>query len=1487
MSYPSHGLDTPGRHDQTQRSLDDLDLGSIAASFTSPGLDKNPLQNMARNKQRGPTRSLSTPLRPTLAGGNRGLSNGKEFTPLLKSIHMSAMKSKLRNRMLPDSPIPDAEDGDETFRSGSTTGMKVLDSSSIASTPASNLRTIELHRRGGRRDKVPQVLQTEGQRLTLREQERMIDEVQRENFDLKMKMVLLQDKLGRLPVGERKAIEENIEIKVEKEGLKSELRKAKKSLSQSEKAIAELRREMGEMESKADSEYRSGMRGEEADRILSETLGKLEEKERELEEILDENDRLREEADGLFDKVNRIEHGERVEKEEEIRRLRNQVDELNGEKADLDGEVRRVEREKEELADELDAANHDLKEKELELKEMQLNKNREVGEKERQVRELERENREVKSQVERLREEKAGLEGNMDGALKTAHARIDSLQEMITGLQTQLQKETSAKAEVIEERERFEERVSKLGEEKRQLELKYEQMEDEKDALVFDRKKLEAEKQKAVAERDGLEDDLETLRDELRNKSFSFKSRVSERDEARKGIQQELATLKQEYDDLHEMYEEKVGECERLERRLTEVGGEFDGEVQTLQDKLDVLQHERDVAVKAQKELEGEVRKVKNELHNVTSEMELLQHRHDALTSEASTLQRDIAKLKANVREAQSALQHERETAAANEQTLQEEWKADSDRLTEALERARAAMEERRQQTERLVADWNLEKRQLQARAEKAEVMINSLQNTIDQLRQMEHGLQGKEAKVHQAFHDERERHHAAEQTLNRQIKDLQEEIAARKGTLEAKISELNGVREELRQSKKGEKALEEKIRLLDDEIEVLSAQLDEAGEDNNKDLVVVRAECEALRKKLAATKAELTRAENENAHAKADMQNIKVDLEAEMGGQNQLKIQLQEANRRLDGMQREKKLLQEQLSKVQTQAHAIRTTAMDIEAERDELLSQLKDLHGRVDITKNVDTEKMELRKAKSKLELDLQRIRDERGLYAEKAQQLEADLEEAFTNATREQAKLEKQVWDLQTQLKSAVEMREREVLAAKRNVDRLERRVSELTQADGGHDSGLDLELATVREHLAEARRRESEVVQRESQSKKAVRELRMKVDKLERELSEAQNELAMKSTVGASFMNTPGGRKAEVEELRRQLAEAQGKIREFRTQVKSLERAATSQKSAYEKLEYEKQLLEQEVNDCRSSNDELVQKNLDASGTIGTLRHKILQLEKGLNDAKINKHLRSSEATRSVQQQVAEERAELHQHLKQATLEIEQLQTEVESRNEEIRSHLKRQRELESQLRGVKRDKDRIDADVQMTANELRKIQGKYVKAKEKMGQMQLAWDNERKVVKDRIRAGVIGGVGARDGEVETLEKAIQESETRHLGELRGLARQIRYLKAKVEREKGFRMDLSFVKSFFLMQINLYSSCNEANLQMIEQMGIFPDRTIREKRPTLRAVAKAVMAAIRIKKRKQGWDTNKEMQVQLTKTLEKQRRRGSARVVDLRI
>ena len=61
-----------------------------------------------------------------------------------------------------------------------------------------------------------------------------------------------------------------------------------------------------------------------------------------------------------------------------------------------------------------------------------------------------------------------------------------------------------------------------------------------------------------------------------------------------------------------------------------------------------------------------------------------------------------------------------------------------------------------------------------------------------------------------------------------------------------------------------------------------------------------------------------------------------------------------------------------------------------------------------------------------------------------------------------------------------------------------------------------------------------------------------------------------------------------------------------------------------------------------------------------------------------------------------------------------------------------------------------------------------------------------------------------------------------------------------------------------------------------MQLIEQMGIFPDRYIREKRPALRSVVKAVIATIRIQKFKESWAVSKELRDSVARSLDKTRR-----------
>jgi len=77
--------------------------------------------------------------------------------------------------------------------------------------------------------------------MTLKEQERVVDEIKKENFGLKMKVYFLEERLSKLGPDEmERALKENIEIKVQNQDLKNEIKEYKKLLLESDKAIQTL-----------------------------------------------------------------------------------------------------------------------------------------------------------------------------------------------------------------------------------------------------------------------------------------------------------------------------------------------------------------------------------------------------------------------------------------------------------------------------------------------------------------------------------------------------------------------------------------------------------------------------------------------------------------------------------------------------------------------------------------------------------------------------------------------------------------------------------------------------------------------------------------------------------------------------------------------------------------------------------------------------------------------------------------------------------------------------------------------------------------------------------------------------------------------------------------------------------------------------------------------------------------------------------------------
>ncbi|KAG9236057.1 microtubule associated-domain-containing protein, partial [Amylocarpus encephaloides] len=222
------GLDTPRTNagDGPNSREFDFDI-SQAPSFISPTKDKD---NLVFQMQKGGRGTIKTPRSRVALGDRRNLPGGLgggEFTPLLKSAtRNSALRNGNENSIhtpgflkagglgnIPEdqSPLPylgsSVYDGSQNGSYMARTPAPQLDSSSTASTPMAILP---------RRNEGPGVLQ-DGNQLSLREQENVIDKIEKENFGLKLKIHFLEEALRKAGPGfSEAALKENTELKVDK-----------------------------------------------------------------------------------------------------------------------------------------------------------------------------------------------------------------------------------------------------------------------------------------------------------------------------------------------------------------------------------------------------------------------------------------------------------------------------------------------------------------------------------------------------------------------------------------------------------------------------------------------------------------------------------------------------------------------------------------------------------------------------------------------------------------------------------------------------------------------------------------------------------------------------------------------------------------------------------------------------------------------------------------------------------------------------------------------------------------------------------------------------------------------------------------------------------------------------------------------------------------------------------------------------------------------
>ena len=355
MGHPGYGgaLDTPrtnvGDATYLSRAPDFADI-SQEASFQSP--QKDGLLSQLRGGRN--VANLRTPRRRGPLADRQNLPpsvGGAEFTPLLKSATRNSVRRTGKENsanlvqatpaalnLIDEDDMTPLPRMDASMYTGSRNQsymdntLPQVEASSTASTPLALPP-----RRGG--DKGPL---TDGNQLSLREQENVIDRIEKENFGLKLKIHFLEDALRKAGPGfSEAALKENTELKVDKVTMQRELHRYKKHLTAAERDLETYRQQMLELQEKAKRKYADENARAEMDKLqrqVEERDALIEDLQRQLEEAQQGDDQVAKLQDDIGDLEAELREKEGFvsERDDEIEDLKDKLDEAEEKAKDIE-----------------------------------------------------------------------------------------------------------------------------------------------------------------------------------------------------------------------------------------------------------------------------------------------------------------------------------------------------------------------------------------------------------------------------------------------------------------------------------------------------------------------------------------------------------------------------------------------------------------------------------------------------------------------------------------------------------------------------------------------------------------------------------------------------------------------------------------------------------------------------------------------------------------------------------------------------------------------------------------------------------------------------------------------------------------------------------------------------------------------------------------------------------------------------------------------
>ena len=1081
-----------------------------------------------------PRAGTRDPLR-LIPNGNQGKG---EFTPLMQSVTKKNLAKRMSGRKSrgPETPAF-LKNG---YVNGATPGLPELShlqsentsssagnpveftpipqniSSSAQSTPLAQLPA----RNGG-------AVVNDGNMMTLREQEGIIDKIEKENFGLKMKIHFLEEAMSKRGGDfNQAALKENTDLKVNRITMQRELHKFKKNIAQAERDAETYRLQL--------EEYRERVRRKQADETLRV----------ELESLRTELKTKTVEIEKLHDKQDLSQSRENTE----LRKLRDELE-------DLQAELREKDREVENRDDEIDA------------------------------------------------------------------------------LKMNASKESSASADIEDELESARQQIEELN--------------TAMEKAQHDAQKAKEEQEDAMHEKRQAEADLEELQDEMSNKSFTTKGLSRQLEDKAGRLEDDLEDLREEHTKIKAELEEKSQAERSLQERLRGLEKEGASDSRALQQDLDIAQQQRDTFERKLNNMAKQHEGLEKVLQDKSDEKNLLQSRHDALTTESAQLQKDLSRARKSIHDLENSLDEERQRSAQQDNILRAQHQQEVDLFNEQIDGLHREVNEKENNHATDLEEWESKRRSLESAHQRAEEMASGLQRTIGKLQDSQGTLSSREMNLQEALESEKHRHSQEEKVLSKQIEELYEDLASKRTASDSSRTELNNAKEELRISIREQAVLKEKVAELEEEIEVLQADIEQEHE-----LI------EQFQKKSSDS---------------ADSQVVK--------------------------LKREKQALQENLVTVQIELQDARRSLQIVESDRDDLEGKLEKSHKSADDTFNVDQEKRELRRVKQKLEKEVDRLTSERDNLASANNALEDEINSEVDRAATEENRLNEELDKLRTKQVTTTDTRDRELTSAKTKVSRLESRVKDLEDQLENQSRAITspaADLSGLRDDLAESRKNEAAATKRETEFKSTNRNLKMQVNDLERELHEAR--LAQYKTNSKSPSPPPSHSK-EVAQVREELLKARADLRQAQTQVKTLQRQVArssvddaenadlqslvkSTSAEAESLNAKIQEQEEIIADLNDEIKQLQQDTVDLNKRDRQFRELKAQLKRaqdsrshaGVEDISLRLSVRDNEVHDMKKQllRIREERKHANEKAEEVENELEVLQSKYENMLEKLSS-----------------------------------------------------------------------------------------------------------------------------------------------------------------------------------------------------------------------